>query len=803
MILPRILFGLASFLALTLAGNSLPFSFAQQARIPDFTAGDPIPAGQAHDWNLGPTGARGWIYSNRLETTEARQIRITSIAAKSPADGVLQPDDVLLGVEDRPFQLDPRTELGQAISRAEASDGKLELLLWRNGQRKAATIAIPAMGSYSATAPFHCPKSEKIFRMGCDRLAFNMQQNPTAGNRIVRSLNSLALLSSGREEFLPIIREQVKYAAEFSDVEGRSLCCWFYGPTNLLIAEYTLATGDRTFLPDLERISMEIVQGQSAVGSWGHRFSRPDGRLNGYGMMNAPGLPLTLSLILARKAGVSNPRLDQAIEKSVRLMRFYTGKGCIPYGDHAPWMETHDDNGKNGIAAVMFNVLQDQEAAEYFSRMSVASHGAEREMGHTGNFFNMLWALPGVTLSGPQASGQWMQEFGWYYDLARQWDGSFQHQGPAQPGNDSYHRWDSTGAYLLAYAQPLRHLYITGKQTGVVPQVSQKVASDLIDAGRGYSHRLKTDTYGEKSIAQLYEALSSWSPVVRQRAADALARREGDFTPRLIAMLNADLYSRLGSCQALASLKGRAASAVPQLRDTLQADELWLRIKAAEALSAIGGPARVALPDLLSMLQQVDTVNDPRGMQQRYLCFALFNRRNGMVQGSLDNVDMEELYQAVRAGLLNEDGRARSEIANLYKGLSYEAIEPLLPAIYRSVVEPAPSGIMFADGIRLAGLQVLAKHKIQEGLPLCVSVMERDRWGAGNRLPKCLDALKLYGAAAKGTIPHLQETLAELEAKNRKSKNDTQQINKLKETIQYIQAAEATDELRSLGDAAG
>ena len=168
-------------------------------------------------------------------------------------------------------------------------------------------------------------------------------------------------------------------------------------------------------------------------------------------------------------------------------MRFYTGKGCIPYGDHAPWMETHDDNGKNGIAAVMFNVLQDQEAAEYFSRMSVASHGAEREMGHTGNFFNMLWALPGVTLSGPQASGQWMQEFGWYYDLARQWDGSFQHQGPAQPGNDSYHRWDSTGAYLLAYAQPLRHLYITGKQTGVVPQVSQKVASDLIDAGRGYA----------------------------------------------------------------------------------------------------------------------------------------------------------------------------------------------------------------------------------------------------------------------------------------------------------------------------
>ena len=45
---------------------------------------------------------------------------------------------------------------------------------------------------------------------------------------------------------------------------------------------------------------MEIVRGQSVVGSWGHRFVQADGILGGYGMMNAPGLPLTVSLILAR-----------------------------------------------------------------------------------------------------------------------------------------------------------------------------------------------------------------------------------------------------------------------------------------------------------------------------------------------------------------------------------------------------------------------------------------------------------------------------------------------------------------------
>jgi hypothetical protein len=57
----------------------------------------------------------------------------------------------------------------------------------------------------------------------------------------------------------------------------------------------------------------------------------------------------------------------------------------------------------------------------------------------------MLWAMPGVALSGPHASGAWMNEFGsWYFDLARRWDGSFPHQGPPQKSNDSYQGWDAT-----------------------------------------------------------------------------------------------------------------------------------------------------------------------------------------------------------------------------------------------------------------------------------------------------------------------------------------------------------------------
>ncbi|MFP6762671.1 MAG: DUF6288 domain-containing protein, partial [Planctomycetaceae bacterium] len=637
---------------------------------PDFTRGGQIPTGATHDWNLGPTGARGWIYSNSMETSEARQISVTRVEAGSPADGVLQRGDAILGIADQPFTHDPRTELGRAIGAAEADDGALSLIRWRAGRTASVVVQLPVLGGYSSTAPFDCPKSKRIFERGCEALARKMKTDPHDGNAITRSLNALALLASGRPEYLPLIRQQVQSAAQYSDRERRSLHAWFYGPVNILLAEYTLATGDRTYLSDLKRVTMEIVHGQSAVGSWGHRFVQANGRLGGYGMMNAPGLPLTVSLILAREAGVSDPALDEAIGRSVRLIHFYAGKGSVPYGDHSPWIQTHDDNGKNGIAAVMFSLLDDRQAAGYFSRMSIASYGAERDTGHTGNFFNMLWAMPGVALSGPHATGAWMREFGWYYDLARRHDGTYLHQGPPAARPDSYRGWDCTGAYLLAYAQPLKTIHLTGKKTAL-EQIDSITAASLIMDGRDWSPRLKHSRYSNRSNAEVLTGLRSWSPVVRERSAMELARRKDVLISQLISMLDEpELYTRLGACQALIMLKSRAALAVPALTEVLESEDLWLRIKAAEALASAGDAALPAVPDLLAMLASGPSEADPRGMLQRYLCFALFNNRSGLLRGSLTGVDRNALYTAVRAGLRNEDGRARGTLAAVYRNLT-------------------------------------------------------------------------------------------------------------------------------------
>jgi hypothetical protein len=56
-------------------------------------------------------------------------------------------------------------------------------------------------------------------------------------------------------------------------------------------------------------------------------------------------------------------------------------------------------------------------------------------------------------------------------------------------------------------------------------------------------------------------------------------------------------------------------------------------------------------------------------MERRYLCFALFDRRDGMLGRSLDGVDRTALAAAVEAGLRNEDGRARGTIGTVYRHL--------------------------------------------------------------------------------------------------------------------------------------
>jgi len=796
-----ILFCLAAMVAALIAGGA---SIAGQPKVQDLTQGGK--PDETHDWTLGPTGARGWIWGWQGLTTEARQILITEVAKGSPADGVLQKGDVLVGLNGKPFDGDARLRFARAVTEAEKEEqgGLLRLLRWREGRTEKVELKLALLGSYSATAPYDCPKSKRILELGCQAIA-KQGWKDKRGNiqvSIPNDLNALALLASGREEYRPLVAE---YAGKVASHQPGGHISWGYAYDTLFLAEYALATQDEAVMAGLRRLALDIARGQSGVGTWGHSFARPsDGILDGYGNMNQPGIVLTLAMAVAREASVKDADLERAIGKGAGFLRWYVNKGAIPYGDHDPW-PWHEDNGKCSSAAVLFDLLGDREAAAFFSRMGTAAY-AERESGHTGNFFNVLWAMPGVSRSGALATGAYLKEQDWYYDLARGWDGRLLYQPtPGDWGGDSYAGWDCTGAYLLVYALPLKRTVVTGRKPSVATALSRDEVVETIAAGRDFSYWTEKTCYDAKKTDTLLSALSSWSPAVRKRAAQALGRREGDCVPRLLELLGGTKPdARYGACEALGCLGPKADAAAAQVRALLTGRDPWLRILAAEALVRMGPEVRkAAIPDLLRAASLKDPA-DRRNRVQGALAEALFTPGPGkrepksILADSLEGVDRPLLYAAIRDLLKNEDGRIRGLVAPVYKMLSPADAAALMPDIVAAIRKPAPSGEMFAYGIRMAGLDLLARLRIREGMLLCVDIMNEFRWGRD--LNDCIKPLSRYGAAAREFVPRLRETREALIVKDSDQKRREKDRDALDKLIAQIEGDAKPPALRSVED---
>lgn len=158
---------------------------------------------------------------------------ITEVAPKSPAGGILEVGDVILGLGGNEFRSDARIALAKAITKAEEGSGMLSLLCWRDGVTKNLTLSLPIFGAYSPTAPYVCAKSARIFEEGCAVIAAQGFKNRRG--RIVVSipndLNALALLASGKEEYQPLVKS---YADAVADHTPGGHVAWGYAYSSTL-----------------------------------------------------------------------------------------------------------------------------------------------------------------------------------------------------------------------------------------------------------------------------------------------------------------------------------------------------------------------------------------------------------------------------------------------------------------------------------------------------------------------------------------------------------------------------------------
>ena len=815
-------------------GESRNVDLTPQPKELDFTKGCQPDLSAGVDWNLGATGARGWMHAKFKDTYHARQIYITQVHKGSPAEGVLQIGDVILGVGEGNFQFYARKALGQALTHAETREGKgqLRLLRWRNGKTEKVTIQTDVMGSYSKTTPWDCEKSQKIVDRACGYLLKNgiQSQGLMGGPAIVRTL---ALMATGNKQYLPFVKDhihQIISRVEKHEAEGKGLPVWGYaswgwGYTNVLLSEYYLLTRDEKVLPTITKYSNAIAEGQSGVGSWGHGMAWPDqpmnrgrlhGALGGYGAVNQAGNVCWISLLLAKRCGVTDQEIEQAIHRGHNYLSTFVDVQTIGYGDHLNFGSSHhDNNGLNSAAAVGFALFGDEYGTEYFSRMTVASH-AVRELGHTGNWFAFVWAALGAARAGQEGCSAFLHELTWLFDLERRWDGGFVYQG--KPGfgtklhadgprkgmqrntaEHQYPHWDTTGGRILMYCLPRKVLHITGKELMTAAIPSDEVA-EVIEAGRVPGSLIKvSEKYDDHSEEQLLKLLGSWSPVVRNFAAQSLSKKDGVSIDRILQLLSSkNRYARYGACTALRKIKTKQDRVTEALLPLIAADDQLLQIHAILALGFIGDQ-RAAVP-LLKMAAQ-DFPKDKRGTMARVLCTALFQASpyrpdKGLLADSIDGVDDKLLIPALKKLLYCQGGAERSMLARPVGKLTQAQLDKLWPDLAYALREVAPSGIMSASGIRLAIAGLLADNNIEEGIDLLLEYLKVQK-GHGNRdrTKKIVPMLKQYGVHAKRAIPKLEEYLKKLESERRPPADV---IAVIRETIDALRATRQEVELESI-----
>ena len=735
--------------------------------IPDFTKGDK--AHQNHDWNLGPTGLRGWMWGMQLRTDLARQILVTEVEKKSPADGKILVGDVILGVSGtgkaEPFSSDARVVFGKAITEAEKikNKGRLSLLVWRKGKTVNLSLRLKVMGTYSKSFPKSCSKSRVILARSAEAIAREGLKKGIPG-----MVNAMALLATGERKHLPLVRDYIR-TLKVKDARGMS--SWNMGYMNILISEYYLLTKDRSVLSKIKEMARYLAGGQSPVGTWGHGNVLPSGVLAGYGAMCNPSLVVAISLVMNQKCGIKDASLENAIRRSEVFFSNYVDCGNIPYGDHSP-RDVHDSNGRCSLAVILYHLLGNEEAYRYYSRMTIASF-SQREEGHTGNYWSFLWGPLGAMRSGQEASTAFFNELSWFFDLERRWDGSFRYQGGAGMTGSEHTTpgWDTTGARALMYAMSKKKLFLTGRGLEVAEPLRGAELESTMKAGRGYSTwasrgLVKKESLDDLSCEALLKELVTWSTPYRIRVAKALSRKKGESVPELIELLKSGNREKiLGGVYGLEQLGGKAEPAIDLLVDLLAHEDRWVRFRAGAALCAIGAPAREkAVPILLkSALETSET--DPREMHQRYISFVLWGgghngEPRGLIARDLNGVDRSLLVPAIKKIIRNTDGQTRMLVSKPIRLMKVEELKPLWDDLLWAVEHPSPSGIMFNGEIREVGMEILSSHRLKEGIPVIASYIgSMKQHGSQKRIYRVMDMLKSYGAAAKSELKTLKTTV--------------------------------------------
>lgn len=454
-------------------------------QIANLASGDsePIPA------RLGPLGI--------VSSPFGPNIYVREIEPGTPADGKVEPKDLIYGVNGRIFDAGPGVPddaqyhvLADAItySESEEGQGKMVLSLRRGRELMDVVLQLKVLGSYSSTTPYYCEKSENIVR---DAEAwFSKSYRPETGlpyeRRGMLNTDLLFIMASGTPEQQGLVRRAIYGMMAGMEPQpvtvGMGSKPWHTGYDSLLLGEYFNATGDRNVLPYLKYLAdlsaesqikpheetpptKEAAQSEEQVGGWRQNYpGDPERWKSGYGLMPHAGMSCVMGLQLAKEAGLAIDEL--ALKRGLvhfsksraeyAFVMYSYGNLRIP-GPHLinPDAEASgklgSDNGKLGTAAALYSLVGEKDTVEICSRNCVYAFNNTRG-GHGGMFFNNFWTPVGAWAAGEAGFKHFMKGQTWWRELYRRSDGSFNQVGRGGIGV----------SYAIGYVAPKQRLRILG-----------------------------------------------------------------------------------------------------------------------------------------------------------------------------------------------------------------------------------------------------------------------------------------------------------------------------------------------------
>lgn len=388
-------------------------------------------------------------------------IRIGDIEEGSPAaaTGKLKKGQIIQSINgEKLADIDPRIQLGNMITAAEAKDGVLKLMVSDkpDGEATEVVVKIPALGAYSATWPLDCPKSDKIVRNYAEYLKRD------GSNKGFADIGMLFLLSTGDESDLPTVREWARSRPK----EKAGGYGWQVGYGGLALCEYYLRTGDAEVLPAIQALADHAVEMEN-FGGWANKGSI--GSLDyggGGGHLSASGVLVVGYLMLAKECGAEIP--EETLLRVLRHWYRWAGRGNVPYGNSKP-EGGYTDNGKNGKLAFSMaaaaSLTPDGEKSLYAGARDISARFSFQSTsymlhGHTGGGIGEIWRSGAMGLlqeKRPRLHREFMDQRRWHYEMSRRFDGSFGILGGLRYDNPE---WGA--GYALTYTIPRKTLRITG-----------------------------------------------------------------------------------------------------------------------------------------------------------------------------------------------------------------------------------------------------------------------------------------------------------------------------------------------------